>query len=1008
MSEGMPASSGTDRRGDGGMTDGVLTGVTGLDYLLRDRGFPFTEDYGNSILVRGNPGTGKTVLCVQMCCRGFLKSGFHILYYDLEQTEGKLLHLIDEFELVDPPGKTAPPKFFEYKSQTGSNTRNFQDFLEKEIGDPEDGSKYEALGVRYLVVLDSIDALVGKCFERGDLDVVRQKLLRHGHWILLVAEATGDNRDEYSFLDYMVDIVINLRERSVSEHSRRFIEISKCRGGEHIRGEHVFAIWPNGRDDKEGLPGIRVFPSLDAKLSIWRLTAPPLKQHCALDLGLDALTDMLGCRQEQTGPASTLYTGDPGSNKAACALHFALANRRKCKGRTAIVSLGRTESSLARLARAYGALRILLLEGEDRFNPEKIEFVYIAPGRHPAPKLICGLENLIPSLGDSALDGREPVSRAVVLDISQLESRFPSLADEPTFLCALVEFFRWRGICSLFVETETRMHDEERGHDAFCTPMSGLVDNVLVFRRFFFGGTEHIAVQARRKHGTPPEGGCRELRVGGEPDGAAKICVESTLEGLTGIDERAPRYSPVRAYLFEENRLEELLNDRTVALLRCALSGAELGEELKVQHFSPWTSSALYGAMTLDPIFPPQETVIAQLDDFWVRPLAAKGALASAPPQGVARVDTTQYVQAAFVEDVDTVPIYLNFGVLARRECVAPPGPHSGWADWRSLYTAVEDVWREKGDLLKQKNVVPFDFGMHAQESWSCLLLEVLLGAGGWDGQCSEEMTIGLAESSVVDALAWLHKLYWLGRDFSSRKRLLWERYYLAIPLSPTDRGSVTMIERRPLPQSNLDGKALVARCWYTNFCQFVADVDEAESSWVGEYRLDAVPGGPTVRGDWHWAVMSRSSSHLVGWLIVRKLAEPALALERNAVALGLPPQECFYREGVELVGPDGVRTLRDLKETIWEQAASRSSIPCYHVLSPILARCLAEVLSVKPGSEGAVRESIARACESYQRLLFAALEAAETPEAVEPEAQAEEELGEEEGESEADEEKDE
>lgn len=69
----------------------VKTGVAGLDVLLKD-GIP----NGSSILICGGPGSGKTILCLQLCYNA-AKAGEKCLYMSFEEPEERLREHMRDF-----------------------------------------------------------------------------------------------------------------------------------------------------------------------------------------------------------------------------------------------------------------------------------------------------------------------------------------------------------------------------------------------------------------------------------------------------------------------------------------------------------------------------------------------------------------------------------------------------------------------------------------------------------------------------------------------------------------------------------------------------------------------------------------------------------------------------------------------------------------------------------------------------------------------------------------------
>ncbi|MBM3299435.1 MAG: AAA family ATPase, partial [Deltaproteobacteria bacterium] len=599
----------------------IPSGVRGLDHLLKG-GIPSLDPHpqGISILLRGAPGTGKTVLAAQLCCNGFLakslpeeaqKAGwtsfkrFRVVYYDLEQSLERFQNLLDAFGFE--PMAVAKPE--EGPLTHPRVTSYAPDELKKYVNEHLKSSNQDE---RYLLVIDGIDAFQEPFFDRSTLDVIRSNLLDQGHWILFLAEAVSEHYSKYPFVDYMADVVMELRVRKVEEYSRRLIEIVKCRGSEYIRGEHVFMILPKAKDEgtakRLGEPGVRVFPSLDAKLSHWK-EAEAFCTRYTFDFGISGLNEMLGS-SDRTGPQTTLYIGPAGSGKAATALHFAVADcTGKCPRKTVLISFGCEEHSLASLAWQYEALRDLVDEQRMKFREDRIKFVYIAPSFLHAPKLLCRLENEI-----AGTDAR----KAIVIDLSHVRHRFPALNDEPMLFSALVQFFKYYKMCPIFVESLVLPSEEVESTGHFATPMASLADNVVEFRRLFFYGKDHICIRFHVTHGMPAEPGYRELVVSGPQDKPRRISVERTLDGFTDFFTGKPRRVPLGVYFFYENDLQFEFNQRLSRMLECAFPGLSVHRDLKIMGFTPQTAPSVARGLEFTTGSPQPDIRIAQLDEFWV------------------------------------------------------------------------------------------------------------------------------------------------------------------------------------------------------------------------------------------------------------------------------------------------------------------------------------------------------------------------------------------------------
>ena len=70
----------------------LKTSITGFDELFKEKGIP----QGNSILVAGGPGVGKSTFCRQICYN-IVKNGNNCMYVSFEESIERILRSMDRF-----------------------------------------------------------------------------------------------------------------------------------------------------------------------------------------------------------------------------------------------------------------------------------------------------------------------------------------------------------------------------------------------------------------------------------------------------------------------------------------------------------------------------------------------------------------------------------------------------------------------------------------------------------------------------------------------------------------------------------------------------------------------------------------------------------------------------------------------------------------------------------------------------------------------------------------------
>ena len=216
----------------------VKTGINGLDSLF-NKGIP----RGTSMLIAGGPGSGKTILCLQILNNAAVR-GEKALYISLEESEDRLKKHMDDFNW--------DAKSFEKKGLLKIRridpfiiSRNVEALLAKAKGELkmkiENVSELIPRGFKpRWIIIDSLTALSASFRENSDTyRVYIEQLFRYlekiGVTSFLISE-TEQIPTKYSpsgveeFLADGVLVLYNVRKGPVRESA---IEILKLRGGAH-------------------------------------------------------------------------------------------------------------------------------------------------------------------------------------------------------------------------------------------------------------------------------------------------------------------------------------------------------------------------------------------------------------------------------------------------------------------------------------------------------------------------------------------------------------------------------------------------------------------------------------------------------------------------------------------------------------------------------------------------------------------------------------------------------
>ncbi len=280
----------------------VNTGIQGLDEVL-EGGLPV----GRTTLITGGPGTGKTVMALELAYRlatagrpalmlsfeeraDALRTNAATLGFDLaELEEAKALKLT----YAEPPTKAVRSGEFDL--------RGLLALL---------GGQVEALGVQ-VVVLDAIDQLM-RTFDdpervRTELHAVHDWLLDHQLTGVLTLKADPNGELQYPFLGFLTDCVLHLDQRMEGQVRTRRLRVVKYRGSGFLSNEYPYLL---------SASGVIVMPVTSAILA--GSTSDPL-----LSSGDMALDQILGGGYR--AGSAVLLAGPTGVGKTTLAALFARA-----------------------------------------------------------------------------------------------------------------------------------------------------------------------------------------------------------------------------------------------------------------------------------------------------------------------------------------------------------------------------------------------------------------------------------------------------------------------------------------------------------------------------------------------------------------------------------------------------------------------------------------------------------------------------------------------------------
>lgn len=216
------------------MTERVSSGVEGLDAVI-EGGFP----RGSSILLAGNPGTGKTVFSAQFLVKGAESSELGV-YISFAEDKSLFIrnvskHLDCDLERLEDEGKV---RILDLVAVKEAGVSESLDVILSEV---------ESVKAKRLVI-DSFTAMAQAFKEPIDVRVVVHAILgkitrQMGCTTVMIEEVpVGESKIGLGLEEFVADCVIVLRMKELDNRLLRELEIQKLRGTELMRRRLLFTL----------------------------------------------------------------------------------------------------------------------------------------------------------------------------------------------------------------------------------------------------------------------------------------------------------------------------------------------------------------------------------------------------------------------------------------------------------------------------------------------------------------------------------------------------------------------------------------------------------------------------------------------------------------------------------------------------------------------------------------------------------------------------------------------
>jgi len=223
----------------------LQTGIPGLDSMI-EGGLPFPS----TVLLAGDSGCGKTTFCLQFLFDGARKGEKGLYFTTLSEPTNWMLRFSSRFNFMDKEAIGRDIIYFDlgpyFRSRLPPEDRF--EALKKAIED----KIVEHMPQR--IVIDPITAVAGllKGSYREFVFDLSQSLKNWQAVSLLTGESTHDQMNTMEPA-YTSDGIILLYNLEHEDGRRRYLEVLKLRGTDHMTGRHLMDISGDGISVQVGL-----------------------------------------------------------------------------------------------------------------------------------------------------------------------------------------------------------------------------------------------------------------------------------------------------------------------------------------------------------------------------------------------------------------------------------------------------------------------------------------------------------------------------------------------------------------------------------------------------------------------------------------------------------------------------------------------------------------------------------------------------------------------------------
>ncbi|MDB4968096.1 MAG: Circadian clock protein KaiC [Myxococcales bacterium] len=470
--------------------DIVSTGVAGLDVIL-DGGLPRRQ----AIVVTGEPGSGKTILCSQMAF-SFAARGMPVVIATVtSEPHEKLVAALRGFSFFDPARVGEEVFFVSAYPWLKKSPKEAREMLLAAVR--ERGAKMLFIdGLRSIRDLWQNEPLLREFLY--DLNVG-----------LSVADCIGLFSTEYPLARLLelpeattVDGIVSMSTFADGARSFRRAEVHKLRGRAHKAGTHVATI---------GKEGVNIIPRLESVVQPADRAMPPSDR---LSFGLVELDALLNGGLPRN--STTLVAGSTGVGKTLLAAHFVAAGVEAGE-RSLVFSFFEPPANIIQRARRVG------LDLEEAIASGQVQIEYHPPLEWEADVMV---DHILRSVRE------RKVTRLVIDSVVGLEQTISDKTRASSFYNALVVALRGLGVTTLLTKEVSKLAGPEL--DFSDTPITVAIENFVFLRFVELRGRLHRILSVLKMRDSEYDGDVREFSIA--EAGFRVLAPVSSAEGLlTGM-----------------------------------------------------------------------------------------------------------------------------------------------------------------------------------------------------------------------------------------------------------------------------------------------------------------------------------------------------------------------------------------------------------------------------------------------------------------------------------------